>query len=394
MTERGGAVERGDAVEGGGVAEEGALAEEGAVAEPPGLVDLASARLGGRVLLANDEFFGPKESLLKPEPPVFIEGKYTDRGKWMDGWETRRRREPGHDWCILRLGVPGVLRRIVVDTAHFRGNHPEACSLEACEVRGDPGAEELASLDGWREVVPLTSLRGDARNEVAVRDRGRCTHLRLNIHPDGGVARLRAYGEARPDWDALRAPGEPVDLAAAEHGGSVLACSDAFFGRPLNLIMPGPAANMGDGWETRRRRGPGHDWVILRLGHRGRIRRVEVDTSHFKGNYPESCRLEGCDAPDLPLSDPPGDETAWRDILPRTKLGPDARHLFEEELASVGPVTHVRFHIYPDGGVARLRLYGRPVEAGDGEAAETEEELPSEGGGGEKASSASGGEAG
>lgn len=333
--------------------------------DPRGLVDLVSARVGGRALLANDEFFAPKENLVKPEDPVFIEGKYTDRGKWMDGWETRRRREPGHDWCILKLGLPGVLHRVVVDTSHFRGNHPEACSLEAIEAPADADPDGLAEAEGWREVVPRSPLAGDAANAFEVEDGGRLTHLRLHIYPDGGVARLRALGEARPDWEALAAGSDPVDLVAVENGGTVLACSDEFFGEPLALLMPGPGAGMHDGWETRRHRGAGGDWVVLRLGHRGRIERVEVDTRHFKGNYPGSCSLEGCDAPTYPRFDAPGDEVEWEEILPVTDLGPDAVHAFEEEVRAAAPVTHVRFHIYPDGGVSRLRLRGRPAGGAD-----------------------------
>ena len=108
-------------------------------------------------------------------------------------------------------------------------------------------------------------------------------------------------------------------------------------------------------WETRRRRGPGHDWCLIRLGASGIIRRAEVDTTHFKGNYPESCSIEACDA----------NGAAQAEILPRTRLQAHTRHVFEKEIQAAGPVTHVRFHIFPDGGIARLRLYGelqlRPI---------------------------------
>lgn len=329
----------------------------------PRWVDLASERLGGRALLANDEFFAPKENLLKPGRGVFVEGKYTERGKWMDGWETRRRRTPGHDWCIVRLGLPGVIRSVTVDTHHFRGNHPEACSVDGCEAEEGTSAEELAGRAGaWTEIVPRSPLAGDAENVFPVDDGRRFTHVRLAIHPDGGVARLRVHGRASPEWDRILTPGEAVDLAAVEHGGLVLACSDEFFGEPRNLLLPGRPEHMGDGWETRRRRGPGHDWVVIRLGRRGTVREVEVDTTHFKGNHPESCSLDGLDAAHLPLDAPlPGDDD-WREILPRTKLRPDTRQRFGEELTARGPVTHVRLRIHPDGGVARLRVRGLPAD--------------------------------
>jgi len=310
------------------------------------LIDLASARLGGRALKASDEFFAPKANLLQPGRGVFIEEKYTTRGKWMDGWETRRRRgPPDHDWCIIRLGAPGVIRKVTVDTNHFRGNHPEAASLEAAS----------GSADAWVEVLPRAPLAGHAENVFPITTELRATRVRLNIYPDGGVARLRVWGEPRPDWTRLRAGKGPIDLVAATLGGVPLMASDQFFSEPLNLLLPGRPANMGDGWETRRRRGPGFDWVVLKLGHRGVIETAEVDTTHFKGNYPESCRLEGAESLAVP------DDATWRELVARTRLGPNRRHRFPVPTAARRPVTHVRLSIFPDGGVARLRLWGRPV---------------------------------
>jgi allantoicase len=325
-------------------------------------VDLASERVGGRVLEANDEFFAPRANLLKQTNPIYREGKYTPRGKWMDGWETRRRRTPGHDWCIIRLGLPGVIRGVVVDTSYFKGNYPERFSLEGCDLGGGlPYREERSRLKAsethWIELLRETALRGDSQNMFSVEQEGRLTHVRLRIYPDGGVARLRVYGEVVPG--KARNPLREIDLAALENGGRVIASSDQFFGDPLNLLVPGPARNMGDGWETRRRRGPGHDWVIVQLGAPGEIRRVEVDTSHFKGNFPESCSLEACYA-GATASDPAaGTSNMWKQLLPMTRLKANHRHMFREEIRDVGCTTNVRFNIYPDGGVARLRLFGR-----------------------------------
>ena len=322
------------------------------------LIDLASERLGGAVLFANDEFFAPKENLLKPSVPVFIEGKYTDLGKWMDGWETRRRRTPGFDWCIVRLGLPGVIRGVVVDTSHFKGNYPEQCSLEACAIEGLPTTEQLiGDAASWAEVLPKTNLNGDSANPFVITSDQRWTHLRLKIYPDGGVARLRVYGEVVPDWNRLKKLGGEIDLAAVENGGLVLSCSDMFFGHHHNLIMPGRAANMSDGWETKRRRGPGYDWTIIKLSALGRIRRLEVDTSYFKGNFPESCSLESCNAEDLPIERLQDPEFVWKPVLARTKLQAHTRHFFDEVM-DTGPASHVRFKIFPDGGVSRLRVYG------------------------------------
>jgi allantoicase len=323
------------------------------------LIDLASERLGGAVLFANDDFFAPKENLLRSSAPIFVEGKYTDLGKWMDGWETRRRRTPGFDWCTVRLGLPGVIRGVVVDTSHFKGNYPEQCSLEACTIDGLPTTEQLVGDSvSWTEILPQTNLNGDCPNPFAISSDQRWTHLRFKIYPDGGVARLRVYGEVAPNWNRLQQISGEIDLAAVENGGLVLSCSDMFFGHRHNLIMPGRAANMSDGWETKRRRGPGHDWTIIKLGAPGRIRRLEIDTSWFKGNFPESCSLESCNAPGAPIEKLQDPDFSWQPLLAPTKLQAHTRHFFDEVM-DVGLTSHVRFNIFPDGGVSRLRVYGR-----------------------------------
>ncbi len=274
----------------------------------------------------------------------------------MDGWETRRRREPGHDWCVLRLGLPGIVRGVVVDTSHFKGNFPESCALYGASALPDTTAEALAGDRGrWLELVPRSPLQGDTKNRFAVASPYRLTHVRLDIFPDGGVARLRLHGDPVPDWPAL---GAPLDLAALAHGARVLDWSDRFFGAPWKMIQPGPSRGMFDGWETRRRRGPGHDWALVGLACEGKVERVEIDTAFFKGNAPGSCSIDGG------VSDGGGPPREWREILPRTALAPDALHAFAAELRSAGEVTHARLHIYPDGGVARLRLWGAPTPAG------------------------------
>ncbi len=337
------------------------------------LIDLASARLGGRALAASDDFFAEKDNLLKPEPAVFIPGKFTERGKWMDGWESRRKRTPGNDWCIIALGRPGALAGFTVDTAHFNGNQPETCTVDAAELA--PGADPFAPSVAWTTVLDHTPLGPSREHHAPVAPTHaarRFTHLRFNIFPDGGVARFRAHGRVLPDWPALARAAEPIDLAAAENAGLVIAANDMHFGSRHNMVMPGRAVNMGDGWETRRKRGlkgGEHDWAIIRLGCRGRIEAVEVDTNHFKGNFPESCQLEVCDAP-AALSGPPGtaafdpDSQRWAVLLPRTPLRASERHHYAGELAAAvaaNPCTHARLKIYPDGGISRLRLFGRPV---------------------------------
>jgi allantoicase len=330
-----------------------------------GLIDLASAELGGEALATSDDFFASAQSMLAPGPAVFVPGKYTDRGKWMDGWESRRKRGPGHDYCLVRLGVAGEVLALDVDTAHFVGNHPAFASVEGTFAPREASVEQVLS-GSFRELLPQAPLLPGSHNLFVPRAAGVVTHLRLNIFPDGGVARFRAYGKMAPSWRApvldeatreLVGP-EWLDLAALENGALALACSDAHFGGMNNLLLPGRAANMGSGWETRRRRGPGHDWIVIRLAARGAPRVIEVDTNHFKGNFPERCAIDGIDAAGARPSDLVASE-AWRPLLAETRLRADHRHFFRgAELSAAEPVTHVRLRIFPDGGVSRLRLWG------------------------------------
>jgi allantoicase len=306
----------------------------------------------------NDDFFAPKANLLKPEPAVFLPGKFTARGKWMDGWESRRRRTPGHDWCVVALGMRGIVRGVNIDTSHFTGNYPSHASIDALDETVSPLRPSTYGVEGapWTQLLLESPLRGNGDNFFAINDSRPWTHLRLNIFPDGGVARLRVYGEVAVDWKRMARGARAVDLASIRNGGLVLGASDMHFGPKDNMIMPGRAKNMGDGWETRRRRGPGHDWAIIRLGAAGVVSRIEIDTNHFKGNYPDSASIEGCLAPGAALEALMS--AAWSEILPQTKLSANRRHYFSKPLRTPGPVSHVRLNIFPDGGVSRLRIHG------------------------------------
>ncbi|UPK73485.1 allantoicase [Nocardioidaceae bacterium SCSIO 66511] len=303
--------------------------------------DLAARTLGAGVVYANDELFADRENLIKPGDAVFDPSRFGNKGKLYDGWETRRRREPGSDHAVVRLGVPGVVRGVVVDTAWFKGNFPPYVSIEATSVDGHPSPDELRAAD-WVSLVDKTSAEGDAKNSYPVDDARRYTHVRLTIYPDGGVARLRVHGEPTPDPRLL----EPtVDLAAADLGGRVVDCSDAFYGSASNLLRPDRARHMGEGWENARRRDDGNDFVTVRLAARGVVRRAELDTSYFVGNAPGWASLSGRDG-----------DSDWFELLPRTGLQPDTPHRFW--LDGAAPATHVRLDVYPDGGLARLRLHG------------------------------------
>ena len=319
------------------------------------LTDLAAERLGGKTLACSDDFFAEMGNLIKPGRGIFIADKYTDRGKWMDGWESRRKRVPGHDWCFLRLATEGIIQGVDIDTNHFLGNHPPFASIEACyapEASGLPGDSVT-----WHEILPKSPLNPGSQNFFEISDRHVFTHIRLHIYPDGGVARLKVYGKVHRDWDRVSET-EEVDFAAAVNGAVPVACNDMFFSHMGNLIMPGRGINMGDGWETKRNRTPGNrDWVILKLAHSAYIDRMLADTCHFKGNYPDSCQIEG-----LLLEGPePADWTAplpWKMILPQSKLQADHEHYFDKPENS-GPFNYARLTIFPDGGISRLRLWGR-----------------------------------
>jgi allantoicase len=317
-----------------------------------GLIDLSAKRLGGMVLSADDEFFAAKENLLEPSAPRFDPDLYGDRGKEMDGWETRRRRDlPGVDRCVVRLGVPGVVQAVVVDTSFFRGNYPDAFELDGCVSEDGPPADDAT----WFPLRGRTQLRGDEVQRFDVDVPWRLTHVRFTIVPDGGVARLRILGRGLPDLHDAADAGGRLDLAAVVNGGHAIGCSDEFFSSPHNLVMVGDARSMADGWETQRRRGPGEDWAILELATTGTVERLEVDTTNFKGNYPDRVVVEAVHAPD---ASSPGDlpADAWVTLLPPTRMQPHLRHVFE--VAEAVEATHLRLRVIPDGGVARLRAYG------------------------------------
>jgi len=312
-------------------------------------VNLASPDEGAAILSVSDDFFAPAKRMLSTAEPVFIDGRFDAHGKWMDGWESRRKRVKGHDVCVIRIRA-GVIHGVEIDTRYFTGNYPPYASIEGCSDPSEP--DETTQ---WTPLVEKSRLMGDCRQFFTVDNEISWTFLRLHIYPDGGIARLRVYGEplashhdaAREQW---------VDLSSAQAGGKALKCNNIHFSDMANLLSNRPVANMGDGWETRRRREAGNDWVIIQLGRPGRIARVEVDTAFFRGNYPARCSLTGGN-PEAE-ADMVDQSLQWQLVLPQLALGPDQQHFFEGQVLDVGDVSHVRFDIYPDGGVARLRLLG------------------------------------
>lgn len=323
------------------------------------LPDLAVRTFGGAVVWANDELFGGRENLVNTGPAVFTPRTFGAKGQVYDGWETRRRRDltpDARDEAIVRLGAPGIVRAVVVDTSHFTGNYPTAASVEAASVEGNPSVEQLRAAD-WVPLVGRSALAGDTENVFAVDSPRRWTHVRLGIYPDGGVARLRVHGEVLADPSVVEALGT-VDLAALELGGRVTGCSNLFYGAPARLIAPGLARSMGEGWETARRRDGGNDWVEVRLAARGAVRVVELDTTWFLGNAPGSAALSAYDG-----TGAPADDASWVPLVERTALQPDTRHRVVLPEPSA-PLTHARLDVFPDGGMARLRLWGNPTPDG------------------------------
>jgi allantoicase len=310
------------------------------------LPDLASRLLGSSVVFVTDELFADRENLIRPEPPVHSPDDYGSKGKIYDGWETRRRRDQGKDAAIVRLGAAGIVRGVVVDTTYFTGNYPPHISVEATSLEGYPAPDDLAAAS-WESLVPKATAEGDTVNRYPVHSHQRWTHVRLSIYPDGGVARFRVHGDVVPDPRFLAGT---VDLAALENGGSVVDCSDMFYSSAVNLILPGRARSMADGWENARRRDQGNDYVTVRLAAMGRPRHLEIDTSYFIGNAPGWVRVGGA-----------GASGTWADLLPRTRVQPDTRHRFLVGAAT--PVSQVRLDVYPDGGLSRFRVFGE-IEPG------------------------------
>ena len=316
-------------------------------------INLAAPRLGAEVVSCSDDFFAECSRMLNPEPPVFIDGKFDDNGKWMDGWETRRRRNGGYDHAIIKLGLAGEIRGVDIDTTYFTGNFPPAASLEACYSDREPGADA-----DWVTLIESTALAGNSHHYFGIENKSTFNYLRLNIFPDGGIARLRVYGRVTSDSSALDRSLRH-NLAAVELGARAIAWNDAHFGAAANLLNPGRGINMGDGWETRRRREPGNDWCIIELGQVGQIEAALIDTAFFKGNYPDRCSLQAARVEGGTAASIVTQSQFWDELLPPRQLEMDREHEFESEIRRLGPVSHVRVNIFPDGGLSRVRLLGK-----------------------------------
>ena len=320
-------------------------------------VNMASPKLGAEVTFATDDFFAAKERLISDSAPSFDPDLYDDHGKYMDGWESRRRRGCGNDHCLIKLGTAAIIKGLCIDTPHFTGNFPPSASVE-----GVYSVEAPDDSADWRTLAASIALKGDGQCYVGVKEPQAVNWIRLSIFPDGGVARLRVYGEAYRDWSSV-SPDKPLELSSLLNGARIIEYSDAHYGSLWSLLAPGRAENMGDGWETRRRRTPGNDWIIIELGAAGCLDEVEIDTSFFKGNFPDQFSLHGANLGDVPADTVAAQSMFWPEIIPPTKLRADSRATFQvPEQWTSESVTHLRLNIFPDGGVARFRAFGRPAK--------------------------------
>ena len=315
-------------------------------------VNLANANLGAKAISCSDEFFAPLERMLNPKPAIFVPGKYDLNGKWMDGWETRRKRQQGSDWAIIQLAKPGTIVGLDIDTSHFTGNYAPAISIQGCY-----SAEVPSSQTTWFNVLSPSNLLGNQHHYFEVPPTEKVSHLKITIFPDGGIARLRVYGKPEMQWDQTE-PNTLINFAAAENGAYVITANNEHFGLASNLLQPHRGQNMGDGWETRRRREPGYDWCVIALAGPAIIQKIEVDTCHFKGNYPDQCSIQASMVT-------AGTDTSiitecmfWPILLPKQKLEMDKQHDVSAHIQNLGPVSHIRLNIFPDGGISRLRLWG------------------------------------
>lgn len=344
--------------------------------------NVADSRLGAKSLFATDDFFADKSRILSPDAPIFVVGKFDDNGKWMDGWETRRKRHLGYDYLVIQLARPTKISGLDIDTSHFTGNFPSSASVDALyapELLQQDEAE-LTSLSkedwdnkNWQALVGMTPLQGHNHELIEIDNGQTVTHIRLNIYPDGGVARLRVYGDIQLDA-SLNIQGETLDLAGALNGGRAIASNDAHFGAASNLLLPTKAPNMGDGWETRRRREPGNDWCIIALGQAGIVDSIEIDTAHFKGNYPDKVSIQAVYSPNTPEQTLVTQSMFWDTLLePQKTNADDVHHFGKDKLQIDQPITHIRVNIFPDGGISRVRVYGKIAEANTDAGADSKE---------------------
>jgi allantoicase len=318
-----------------------------------GLIDLAQSRLGTKVVYKTDEFFAAAKRIINPWPPVFKEGVFDQHGKWMDGWETRRKRTKGHDYLILKLGKPGRINKVDIDTSYFNGNQPSKISLEACFCKKKIPNKNYK----WFTILKKKTTNPNSHHFFNINNKSIFTHIKLNIYPDGGVARLRVYGS----MEVKKKFGKKIiNLTSVLNGATPIACNSEHFGRAENILAPGSGKNMGDGWETRRSRGKNFDWLIIKCATEGKISTIQIDTHHFKGNYPDKCSLQASFLKGkIKSSSIVFKSKKWELLLNKVKLHAHKKHNFKNRLMKNKKINYIKINIFPDGGISRIRAFGK-----------------------------------
>tara|TARA_B100001250_G_scaffold133435_1_gene114030 strand:- start:972 stop:1958 length:987 start_codon:yes stop_codon:yes gene_type:complete len=320
------------------------------------MINLADPRLGSKVIFKTDDFFASANRIINPNPPIFKDGVFDRHGKWMDGWETRRRRKKGFDYLIIKLGKPGRIFSVDIDTTHFSGNQPMYASLEACQNN-----KKLNSNSKWSKILNYKKLGPNKNHKFSIKNKSIFTHVKLNIYPDGGVARLRLYGEI--ETKNINYGSKTVNLTSMLNGASIVGCNNEHFGRAENVLSPGKGKNMGDGWETRRSRGKNFDWLIIKMGRTGKINKIEIDTHHFKGNYPDRCSVQGIFIPKkISNNSIVKKSSKWKTLVNKAKLHPHKKHNFKIKTPKTNKVNYIRINIYPDGGISRIRTFAKVIK--------------------------------
>ena len=318
-----------------------------------GLIDLAQSRLGSKIVFKTNEFFAPAKRIINPWPPIFKEGVFDKHGKWMDGWETKRKRGKGYDYLILKLGRPGRISKIDIDTSYFSGNQPSKISLHACFSK-----KKLPNKNSkWTTILKKKPTKANSHHFFNIKNKSIFTHIKLNIFPDGGVARIRIYGS----MEILKNfTGKVLNLTSVLHGATPIACNNEHFGRAENILAPGTGKNMGDGWETRRSRGKNFDWLIIKCATVGKINKIQIDTHHFKGNYPDKCSIQAAFI-DKKISSRAivNNSKKWKLLLNKVKLYAHKKHNFKNNLMKSKKINYIKINIFPDGGISRIRVFGK-----------------------------------
>ena len=320
-----------------------------------GLIDLAQPRLGSKIIFKTDDFFASANRIINPLPPVFKDGIFDKNGKWMDGWESKRKRTSGYDYLIIKLGKPGSIKKVNIDTTHFNGNQPSMASLEGCNST----SKNIKNLK-WKTLISKKKIKANHHHIFNISSKSVVTHVKLNIFPDGGVARLRLYGSISKKKNNFK--NKIINLTSLLNGAAVIACNNEHFGKAENILAPGKAKNMGDGWETRRRRDKGNDWLILNSVNGKKINKIEISTHHFKGNFPSQCSLQVAFIPDKKSSlSIVKNSNNWKFLLKKVNLSSNKTHKFKNKLMKNNKVNFIKINIFPDGGISRFKIFGKAI---------------------------------